>query len=795
MVVKEIFALLGVKTDPKGVQEANSSVNNLINLAKTAAAAFASIKIGAWIKDAINDVSTLGDQFGKMAARTGTSVEFLQKMEHAAELSGASLSDVETSLKKLQIAQSEASEGTELYLSEFARLGVGIYDINGKLKPTEELFLDLSDGLKELGTDTERTVVATKLLGRGGTTLIPMFKQGSSAVREMMQELEDLGGVIDHDTIKASEGLIDQQSRLAVVLRAGKVLLAREMIPLMTAAAEAIIKWWKANKDWLRDNIVPVLDNLVQIIGNVGKAFSQAIGWIVDTVSNMDDLHQTILGVGVAVTALSALLLSGPIGQFIVLAGLLAVLIDDFVVWREGGESAIGGVVDKLNEMLGIDIESWVNNGIDVFKGYASGVQDAWTGIIGTVLSFVQFFIDVWDDPTRAWNVFLIQLEDAWKDFLGNTDSILVEWALSIRDLFVGVFTSIGESIGAFVQFFIDLWNDPKQTWIDFTNGLKQAWDSWVGVIPGSLTELGKLLAEWATDIYNMITKPFTALSGFISGISGKKIEPPKPVEISYKEKIIPLSKSEKTKTEKPTTEPQKKSVSILAKGLAAISGKDLPQGESFLESVGKKLGLPDLGKVGGKLGMGGAGGKGKGKEKFIELGGLREFLSGDAITSLKTLLETKGTGAELFDQLRAVLEAKGKKGDALNWLRDIVQARGDVLEGLKDLLSEKSPNAEIFEGLREIFKQTRPKDRQGNEITPGFRLVEGGGLVQKKESGSVVNIGDTSVEIHVQGVEGMSEQRVAEETARQTELLLRRQNKELMRALSLAGAGGGKAF
>jgi ribosomal protein L9 len=247
MVVKELVALLGVKTDKQSFNQAESGLGKIAKAAKVMAAAFAAFQVGKKIAGVVQEVADLGDKFDKMAKRSGFASKTLQQLGHAAELSGASINTVETAIKKLQSSQIEAADGTATYADEFKRLGIEVKGVDGELKDTPELLLEIADAMNELDTDAERTQVAMKLLGRSGTQLIPMFKEGSEGIKEMMQELVDLGAVMDDDLVKSSADLIDNQRRLDMALLGVKNTIAKELMPQANEFIEGMIDWWKIN--------------------------------------------------------------------------------------------------------------------------------------------------------------------------------------------------------------------------------------------------------------------------------------------------------------------------------------------------------------------------------------------------------------------------------------------------------------------------------------------------------------------------------------------------------------------
>lgn len=381
MVVKELVALLGIKTDEKSQKKAEGGMNKLIGLAKLAAAAFVAIKVVKWLKGTIQAVATLGDRFDKMSKKSGVATLALQELEHAAELSGASLGDIDTGLKKLQASQVEAADGVATYADEFKRMGVEVKDAQGNFKDTTDLLVEIADGMQGLDTDAERTAVAMKLLGRSGVNLIPMLKEGSGALREMMDEMSELGGIMDKELIQLSADYIDNQRRMNVATRGVKNAIAKEMLPQINKLTDSLIKWWKENGKIIRQRIGEFFGRFGRVIFKNVKFFGSLLRTVVKFVRNLSPLQKGILGVTVAVIALGAALKAGPIGKLLLFAGIIALLVEDFQTFKEGGESAFGAVLKKAYEFLGLDPEQanydqWLAD----IKFFASSAGDLFGG-------------------------------------------------------------------------------------------------------------------------------------------------------------------------------------------------------------------------------------------------------------------------------------------------------------------------------------------------------------------------------------------------------------------------------
>lgn len=489
MIVRELVALLGVKTDKKGLKDAEGGMSKVISLAKVAAAAFAAFKIGQGVKRMVEQVAKVGDQFDKLSLKTGVSFDTLQGLEHAAELAGGSLKDVEGSLKRLQSAQVDAAAGLKTYTREFDRLGVEIKDQEGNFKTGEQLFFEIADGMKNLESDAERTAVAVKLLGRSGTNLIPMLNQGSDAIREQMKEMQDLGAIMGPEMRKHSVAFIDNQRRLSMMFQGIQMTLAQKLLPVFVKMQEATIKWWKANRPWIKQNIAPIFKGIAIAISKTVRVFVKITKWIARFAKNIPK-EAKLFAIGLALLkwGIALKILLSPMGKLVLLIGLLVLIFDDLITWVEGGDSVFGRLFDTLDELTGLPIGDFMKE-------------------------IVKWFMRLAEDPVAAF-----------EELVGVIHESLIFW----RDLFVGVWSEIVEWFEFnVVAKIMDVWNALANTllfpWITFLNFF---YDVFTVGISGALDNLFGTIKNWASKVWSVIKSPIDALSkltGWFGGTTAAK--------------------------------------------------------------------------------------------------------------------------------------------------------------------------------------------------------------------------------------------------------------------------------
>lgn len=196
----------------------------------------------------------IGDQFDKMAGRTGVSVEALSELKYAAERGGASVSDLETALRGMARTMESAGRGTGESVEALEALGLTFAELE-KLSP-EQRFALLADRLSKMEDPTLRAGTAMKIFGRAGTALLPMLEGGAAGIDAMRQKARDLGlSIATADAKNAAKltdtlaDITDQAKRAMFEIGAALAPTIQELAERAIEAVGAWLKWLAANRE------------------------------------------------------------------------------------------------------------------------------------------------------------------------------------------------------------------------------------------------------------------------------------------------------------------------------------------------------------------------------------------------------------------------------------------------------------------------------------------------------------------------------------------------------------------
>lgn len=215
---------MSIGGDTAGFNKAMSDVERTIKtrmMPTFRMASMAATGIGAAVTGAaaasIRSFLKMGDEIHKMALRTGFSATTLSELSHAANLSDASLRDVERAAKRMAKTVQDASDGMATYVRTFEHLGLNVADLKA-MKP-EDAFMALMEALAGVENEMERAAHAQNLFGRAGTGLLPMLEDGVEGLRRVRDEVYNLNLAMDMDTAKFAAEFLNNMGRIKGAFR------------------------------------------------------------------------------------------------------------------------------------------------------------------------------------------------------------------------------------------------------------------------------------------------------------------------------------------------------------------------------------------------------------------------------------------------------------------------------------------------------------------------------------------------------------------------------------------------
>lgn len=219
-----------------------------------------------YVKGAVSDAVELGDAVDKQSQKLGISRTEYQQLSYALDKYAVDVDHLQTGLKTLSTnAQNNADAFEALGLSqEFVRSA-----------STEDLFEATAKSLQGMAEGTERTTIATKLLGKSATDLAPLLND----TNDNFQALKRSAPIMSDATVDAAAKMSDAMADFKQIMTGIKTNVVGRILPSLTKAIGTV------KKEFAKPDVAKSLDNLGKeagkIIEIVVKIGSQVLPYVV----------------------------------------------------------------------------------------------------------------------------------------------------------------------------------------------------------------------------------------------------------------------------------------------------------------------------------------------------------------------------------------------------------------------------------------------------------------------------------------------------------------------------------
>lgn len=307
-VLDTVADKLGIKL-PDGISKFTGGLGKIPASTAAAAAGVAAvvavvIKLEKKLMDVTKETAAAAKALEALSLQTSVSTTDLQAFQYAEDFIGVSSDQLADSLKDLTTKMSDAANGNEETAAKFDQLGVSIYDAQGNLRSSYDVFLDVIDGLVEMSNQAERDALAMSLINESAQQLNPLIEQGSGSLKKYAAEAENVGYILSNDQLKALTDVDEAQNRLLKSQEAVSKQISAEYAPYMSDALnetrELIEKVGTALIDsGAVDAFGSILDSAISLLEPLGDLVSDllpplgvllqgvagTIAWIADTIN------------------------------------------------------------------------------------------------------------------------------------------------------------------------------------------------------------------------------------------------------------------------------------------------------------------------------------------------------------------------------------------------------------------------------------------------------------------------------------------------------------------------------
>jgi len=422
-VIKEFLVGLGFQIDEQGLNNFNAGIGKATLM--VTAVGVAAVAAAAGITKFVAGVANKFDAVGDLADQVNTTSEAILELGYIATLTGSSVAAAENSLYGLNKTAGEASLGIGRGAKIFEDLGLQAKDSNGDLKDTSVLMSEIGERIKDMARG-EQLAVLSKL--GIDPTMVNALTTDVSGLAAEFQTLYNNVGIDANAAAEDSSEFNDSMDRMKFTMEAIKDAVGLKFMNQVRFGIDALRKFLVENIPKIINAVSPVIDMVLRIAeafiiiaGRVGQVIGGIIGWLSRANDATNGWAGYILAAAAAWKFLNLAFLTTPLGMILSLAAAIALLIDDFLVWKEGGDAFI-------------DWDKWLP-GFESAMSAVNAFKDLLTGFFTLIFSGLDALISLLTgDFGGAW----------------RAAGIYVESFISILKSAWGVIKGIGEALGNF---------------------------------------------------------------------------------------------------------------------------------------------------------------------------------------------------------------------------------------------------------------------------------------------------------------------------------------------------------
>ena len=365
--IRDIFVRLGVRTDPRGFDRATAGLNKIRRSAISLGSVLATGALAVGFKKMIelaSDIQETSNKFGAVFGEAGSDVQ--KQLADIAKRTGATNLQLQTmasnigalikpSLGSAQAAGKLAAGVAELALDIASFNNVSAEDAIVALRSG---LIGSAEPLQRFGVDTRIAALQLEAMRQGITGNIKDMTEGQRVTLRfaaIQRQLGAQGATGDatrtaEDFANASRNLGEAMKETAGIIGTFFLSSTGNVVNKMRELVDAFQLWLATNREFIQQRVDTFIDNAGRVIRNVVTFVRRAVNITKAWFSALGPVGKGLLKIGAIVAGLAILMLL-PAGPILLLIGLIALIIDDFETWQEGGDSVIGDIVEGFKEM------------------------------------------------------------------------------------------------------------------------------------------------------------------------------------------------------------------------------------------------------------------------------------------------------------------------------------------------------------------------------------------------------------------------------------------------------------
>lgn len=427
------------------------------------------------------------------------------------------------------------SAPTDQAAKKMDELGLKVYDVNGNMRPMNDIFKDLDATLSTM-SQGEQTDVLNTIFNKVD------LKSANALLSNCGDRFDELSGYINNSK-DAAQNMADtmqnnlngQLTNLKSAIQEAGISLGQQMVPIIKSAVSVIQEW--TNKF---NSLDDSQKQMIVRIGAIVSAIAPALIIFGKVITGLGKMGLAFSNIGKIAKTTSVVFKGAFLSietPIIAVVGAIGVLVGAFMTLWNSNENFRTKIIEIWN-----NIQSTVGGFIDGIKQRLSGIQEAFQNII-------DFIVPVW----QTFCEFLAPIFEGAFQSIADVLSGILDMILGLLDVFIGLFTGdwetalsgveglvsgFGDAIVGFfggiltgiVNIFKMGWENIKTSTSTVLNAIKTIISNVMNAISSTISNIWNAIKSTVSNILNGISSTVSSvwnsisstISSILSGISSK---------------------------------------------------------------------------------------------------------------------------------------------------------------------------------------------------------------------------------------------------------------------------------
>ena len=363
-----------------------------------------------------------GREVERLSARAGVAAEPFQRLAYAASGAGVDADAFASVLSDLGEKAVDAATGNEDLQKTFKALRIDIRTANGDIKKSDALFAELADAFARMEDGQTKTSIALQLVSEEGARLIPVLNQGTVGLRNMGDEAQRLGLVLDRDALSNSSAFTKGVEQLSSTLKGLGFTVGQALIPVLLPLIERLRDWAAANRDLVAGKVREWVERFAARLPELVRAGEQVLAFLGSLFQGLGKLSDALGGadrmLGVVAAVLSGPLLLSLAGAAKAFLALGAAILTTPVGWVLAAAAAVAAGIYLLVKRWDKVKEAFKTNPVYValtplialaktlkgeWQGFGDFFRRLWNNLLGEFAGIVNRLTNMLPDWLKDW--------------------------------------------------------------------------------------------------------------------------------------------------------------------------------------------------------------------------------------------------------------------------------------------------------------------------------------------------------------------------------------------------------